>query len=176
MLYLLWGLLNVALFVWFIVICFRATKLIRANLGLIASIVFVFGLLSFIGSSGNNNHNTEPNSSQSNVWKFASPDSLSSYRIQQINIDLEKHLISTYHLTILYGKDKNMNFNIPISALYATTGVNCGTSWQPNSIFVNRTADNNKFEYAVFGTITWKLLGATIFSQGKNFVGYAATN
>ncbi|MEO7121405.1 MAG: hypothetical protein ABIY62_09925 [Ginsengibacter sp.] len=176
MLYLLWGLINVALFGWFIVICFRATKLVRANLGLLATIVFVFGLLSFIGMSGNNNNSIQPNSSQSNVWKFASEDTLGNHGIERINIDLKKNLISIYNLTIIYGKDKNLNFNIPISASYATTGVTCGTNWQPNSIYVNRTADNNKFEYAVFGTIKWKLLGATIFSQGKNFVGYAATN
>lgn len=36
---------------------------------------------------------------------------------------------------------------------------------EPISITVNRTEDNNKFQYFVNGVVEWKLLGATIYSQ-----------
>lgn len=62
--YLLWSILNIGLFLFFIIICFKATKLIREKLGLIATIVFVFGLLSFVGNSNNHNDNKEPDSNQ----------------------------------------------------------------------------------------------------------------
>ena len=62
MLYLLWGLLNIGLFIYFIVISIKATKLVREKVGLFASLIFLFGLLSFGGRS--NNDDKEPNSNQ----------------------------------------------------------------------------------------------------------------
>lgn len=156
-------------------ICFRATKLIRQNFGLLASIVFVFGLLSFIGHSNNNNDNKEPNSNQIKTWKFTSDDSLSRNPTSSVFIDLEKTLISKYYLFVQYGKDKDGQINIPISASSSTNGFISGTNWRPISIFINRTGDNNKFKYFVSGVVEWKLLGATIYSQLKEYKGTVST-
>ena len=173
MLYLLWALLNIGLFIFFIVICFNATKLIKEKLGALTSIVFVFGLLSFIGRSNTDTDNKEPNSNQIKTWKFNSLDSLDKGLNFFIDIDLEKTLISKYSLGICYGKDKQLQNNIPTSANTWTTGLESGTNWKPISIFVNRTDDNHKFEYEVDGTIRWSLLGMTIYSQRKNWKGIA---
>jgi len=173
MTYLLWGLLNIGLFIFFIVICFKATKLIREKVGLFASIIFVFGLLSFVGHSGNDNK--EPNSNQIKTWKFISEDSLKNNDSYLLYIDLEKTLVSKYDLGIEYGKDKQRQINIPISAYSSTTGFISGTNWKPVSIIINRTNDNNKFEYFVGGVVEWKLLGATIYSQPKEYKGIALT-
>ena len=175
MTYLLWGLLNIGLFLFFIVICFKATKLIREKIGLFASVIFVFGLLSFVGHSNNDNDNKEPNSNQIKTWKFISEDSLKSNDSYLLNIDLEKTLVSNYDLGIKYGKDKEGQINIPISAYSSTTGFISGTNWKPVSIIINRTNDNNKFEYSVDGVVEWKLLGATIYSQLKEYKGIAST-
>ena len=175
MLYLLWALLNAGLFLFFILICFRATKLIRQNFGLLASIVFVFGLLSFIGHSNNNNDNREPNSNQIKSWKFTSDDSLSRHPTNSVFIDLEKTLISKYYLVVQFGKDKSGQINIPISASSSTNGFISGTNWKPISIFINKTDDNHKFEYFVTGVVEWKLLGATIYSQFKEYKGFVLT-
>jgi hypothetical protein len=176
MLYLLWGLLNIGLFLFFIVICFRATKVIREKFGLITSIVFVFGLLSFVGHSNCDNENKEPNSNQIKTWKFISEDSLNRNATSFIKIDLEKTLVSKYDLGIKYGKDKQRQLNIPTSAYSSTTGFISGTKWKPILIIINRTNDNNKFEYFVDGVVEWKLLGATIYSQQKKYKGIALTN
>jgi hypothetical protein len=169
--YLLWGLLNIGLFLFFIAICFKATKLIREKSGLLASIVFVFGLLSFIGHSDNDNK--EPNSNHIKTWKFASADSLNGNESFFLDINLEKTLISKYDLGIEYRKDKNMN--IPMSAYSSTTGFISGTNWKPISIIVIKTDDNKKFEYSVDGIIEWKLLSATIYSQRKKYNGHVIT-
>jgi hypothetical protein len=174
MIYLLWGLLNIALFLFFIIICFKATKLIRQTFGLFASIVFVFGLLSFMGNS-NNNDNKEPNSNEIKTWKFTSNDSLIRHPTSSEFIDFEKTLISKYYLFIKYGKDKDGQTNIPISASSSTNGFISGTNWKPISISVNKTHDNNKFKYFVSGVIEWKLLGATIYSQLKEYNGMVIT-
>jgi len=38
MIYLIWGLLNLGLVICFLVICFKATKLVREKIGLIAAV------------------------------------------------------------------------------------------------------------------------------------------
>ncbi len=173
MLYLLWGLLNTGLFLFFIVLCFRATKLVREKSGLLASLVFVFGLLSFIGHSNTDNDNKEPNSNQIKTWKFLSEDSLHSNMTSLTTANLETTWISQYELGINYCTDRQGQLNIPISAYSSTTGFISGTNWKPISIIVNRTNDNTKFQYFVEGVVEWKLLGATIYSEPKQYKGVA---
>lgn len=64
MIYILWALLNIALFTLFLVICFYATKLIKEKYGLFISCVFVIGLLSFAGNSKKNNDSIDKNSGE----------------------------------------------------------------------------------------------------------------
>lgn len=173
MLYLLWALLNIGLFIFFIIICFNATKLIKEKFGVLTSLVFVFGLLSFIGRSDTNNN--EPNSNQIRTWKFSEEDSLKNNESYLLDIDLEKTLISKNNLGIKYGKDKQGQINIPVSAYSSTTGFISGTNWKPISIIVNRTTDNNKFHYFIYGVVEWKLLGATVYSQAKEYKGTVLT-
>jgi hypothetical protein len=173
MLYLLWCLLNIGFFIFFIVVCFRATKLVRENLGLFSSIVFVFGLLSFVGKSNSDRDNREPNSNQIKTWKFTSTDSLDKTGISSTTVKLDQSMVLTYGLHIEYGKDKEQ-MNKPISANSSVTGLVCGTNWKPLVIVVNPTDDNTKFEYFVDGTVEWKLLGAIIYSQPNEYKGYVS--
>lgn len=169
MLYLLWSLLNIGLFICFVFICFNATKLLRAKSGIFASVIFVFGLLSFIGNP--NNENKEPNSNQIKSWDFISKDSVNNNESYFVSVDLENTLVSKYTLGIQYGKDMLGQNNIPISSYSSTTGLISGLNWKPVSIIVNRTNDNNKFDYSVYGVIEWKLLGAKLYSQPRNYKG-----
>jgi len=175
MLYLVWGLLNMALFLFFIVTGLRATKIVREKFGLFASVIFVVGLLSFMANSHDDTSNKETGSSQSRTWQFTSEDSLDKNATFLVHIELEKTLISKYELGIKYGKDKRGQLNVPISANSWTTGFVSGTNWKPLSIIVNETNDNTKFAYYVNGTMEWKLLGATIYSQPKEYKGIAIT-
>ncbi len=175
MIYLLWGLINIGLFLFFIVVCFKATKLVREKNGLFATIIFVFGLLSFIGHSSDDNENKEPNSNQIKTWKFANEDSLKVNGTDLLHIDLEKTLVSKYELGLKYGKDKERNLVIPISAYSSTTGFISGTNWKPFSITINPTNDKNKFEYRVLGTVEWKILGAAFYFEPKDYTGFLVT-
>ena len=167
MAYILWSLLNLVLLIFFIVICFKATKLIREKINLFAAVFFVIMLLSLIGK------NNEPNSNQNKTWKFNSEESIKAYPTNYLDIIMEKTLVSKYVLGINYGIEKQGGKNIPISAYSQTLGFANGTIWKPISIIVNKTKDNNKFEYSVFGSVKWKLLGTTIYSQSKNYSGTA---
>lgn len=173
MIYLLWALLNVGLFLFFIAICLRATVLIREKFGLFASIVFVFGLLSFVSGSGDEDENV-PDSNGIRTWEYASGDSLRRTLSSRISIELEETSIAAYELRIEYGEDKQKR-NIPISAYSSTSGWASGTDWKPHSILVRRTSDNHRFEYLVIGTVEWTLLGMSIYSQPKEYKGIALT-
>jgi hypothetical protein len=169
MTHLLWGLLNIGIFLFFISVCINATKLLRREIGLFAAVIFVFGLLSFVAGSNDKSDNLEPNSNQTKTWKFVSADSLKSSNTYFHEIDLEKTWFTKYELGIIYGKEQQKN--IPINAYSSVTGFLSGTNWKPISIIVNRTDNNNRFEYAVDGVVEWNLLGLTIFSQMKEFRG-----
>ncbi len=157
----------------FIAICFKATKLIREKWGIAAALVFVFGLLSFVGQPSSNNVNFDPNSNETRTWTFASLDSLDKGSNAYTLIDLENTLISTYSLGIQHGKDKQLKKTIPTSANTRISGFISGISWEPSSILVNPTNDNQKFTFEVHGILNWKLLGFTLYSHSKNWKGIA---
>lgn len=174
MIYLMWGILNFILFIFFITICFKATKLIRKELGFFAAVIFVGGLLSLIGNSNSNDYNKEHNSNQIKTWKFASENSLNKMGTYSVDVILEKSLIAEYHLGISYSKDKiGEGKNFPFSAFSSTSGISCGTLWIPKSIIVNLTNNNNKFNYMVNGVVEWKLFGFTLFTEIKEYKGIA---
>jgi hypothetical protein len=168
MLYLIWGLFNLGLVIYFLVICYRATKLVKEKNGLLTAIFFVFGLFSFIGIHTKDQYN---NLNKTSSIVFASADSLNIDASYFIEIDLENNFISKKSLEVNYVREKQDLANIPISAYSTTIGFISGTIWKPNSIEVNRTDDNNKFQYFVTGMVEWKVLGATIFTEVKTFKG-----
>ena len=170
MLYILWGFLNIVLFVFVLFLFVKGVTFIREKIGIGAAMIFVFIVLSF-KQDNNENDNTEPNSNQVKTWKFASPDSLDKASNVRTEINLEHTTISTYYLGVSYGKDKELKRKIPTSANTWTTGFELGTSWKPISIIVNQTNQNDKFQYEVDGTIKWKLLGFTVYSQQKKWIG-----
>lgn len=170
MLYLIWGLLNLGLVIYFLVISFKATKLVKEKIGLFAAVFFVLGLISFLGQPATDSYNKKPIS-----WDFASEDSLNRDATYLVQIILEDNWISKKNLLVKYGTDKQGLINIPISAYSSKTGFTSGTIWRPNAIKVSMTDDNNKFQYYVVGVVEWKLLGATIYTQLKRFNGIIST-
>ncbi|QEC53558.1 hypothetical protein EDD80_103330 [Anseongella ginsenosidimutans] len=171
MFYLFWAIVNIGIFLLFLGICFRATILVRKRFGLFASLIFAFGLLSFIGSTESHN-NTGANAN--GIWEFASGDSLDRAPAFQIIIELEDTWFSQRRLDITYGRDKKDGENIPINAYSFTSGLVSGTKWKPLSIDVRKTDNNAKFNYFVGGIVEWKLLGTTIFSQHQEYEGIAS--
>lgn len=176
MIYLIWGVLNFMLFIFFITICFKATQLIRKEIGSFAAFIFVIGIISFIGNSNSNAYNKESNSNQIKTWKFGPENSLNKIGTYSADVILEKTLIAEYHLGISYSKEKKgEDKNFPFSAFSLTSGISCGTLWIPKSIIVNQTKNKNKFNYFVNGVVEWKLLGLTLFTEMKNYKGIIIT-
>lgn len=176
MLYLFWALINIGLFIFFVFVCFNAAKLIKEKFGIIASVVFVFGLLSFVGHSDGEEPNNRPNASHLQTWNLRTSDTKNEGYRYFLEIELEKTLISKYNLAIGYNKDSVGQNSIPISAFSRITGFQSGTNWKPVSIVVNQTTDSRTFEYEVDGTVGWKLLGMTVYHQPKHWKGIIVLN
>ena len=164
MLHLLWSALNIALLVYFIVICFRATRLIRENSGLFTSLLFGFGLLSFIVQPGKVK-NTE---NQIVKQGFVAQDRLDPTSMKSITLALEESLGNSTNLRIHYGKDSTGKL-APIDAFSSQNGFVGGREWEPHRILVKTGADGDDFNYTVDGILRWRLLGVTVYYQGKNY-------
>lgn len=173
MVYILWGLLNLVLLVFFIGICFRAAKLLRENIGLLASIVFVFGLLSFAGNSGNKNEAYPHTNNQVKKWTFTPDERIMPDTWKYVTTPIDKtSWLSTINLGIAYGREKISAKLIPLEATSTTTGFVSGHQWKPDAIIVDTTATVGKLRYDVSGLLEWNLLGTRIYTQSKMYSGF----
>src|SRR5690348_10591267 len=114
MLVLAWAILNSALFIVFLGLCFRATSLTREKFGLVASIVFVIGLLSFAGGSKETNKDGSQNSKYYKTWTYAPEQDPAPSPTLQDKIDLERTLICDYQLGIRYRRENGSL--VPVSS------------------------------------------------------------
>ncbi|MFA5044873.1 MAG: hypothetical protein WC542_02950 [Paludibacter sp.] len=167
--YLIWGLLNIGLIIYFLTICIKVTKLVREKMGLIVTVFFVLTLLSFIGNA-NKDSFSKTNSNQTKTWNNTSEDNLTFSMPYLPRIEMENNLVTSYYLEIFYGKDKNDSI-VPKSAYTSNAGLIAGTKWTPISIEINETSDKKKYSYSVLGVVEWNLLGTTIYTQQKRFTG-----
>lgn len=176
MLHLLWALLNFGLFIFFVFVCFKAAKLVKEKFGLLASLIFVFGLFSFVGHSDSDEQYSKPNTHFIETWNLRTSGSSDEGYSYFAEVDLEKTLISKYSLGIGYDKDSLADHSTPVSAFSEMTGFQSGTSWKPVSIIVNQRTGSNAFEYEVDGTIGWRLFGMTVYYQPKHWKGIVVLN
>ena len=170
MVQLLWSILNIGIFIFFIVVSVKATKLVREKMGILAALVLVFGLLSFISRKADA-PNLEPGSSTLRTWKFVTDIRPYINDINKIDIVFDNNIISKSVVSVRYGKDTQTGLVKPLKAHTYIKGLVAGTSWRPVSVQVSPTAVPNEFIYEVNGVVEWKLLGTTIISQAKEWTG-----
>ena len=172
MLYILWGLINVALAAFFIVICFNATKHLREKFGIVVAFFFVIMLLSFMANPKDDDGSQDSRSGQRRNWEFAADSLVLTYHKEHHSIKLEKTAISAITMGLTFAQDPQTQFYFPVSAYTGITGLEGGTKWKPSTIDVNKTDENGKFEYYVTGTVEWKLQWLTVYHQPKQYKGY----
>ncbi|MGV3560282.1 hypothetical protein [Larkinella arboricola] len=167
MLHLFWTLLNIGLIIFFLVICFRATKLIREKMGLFAAVVFVVGL--FSGSS------TRKESKPTRTIGLAPKINIrpDSHRIRYSAID--KNWVNRLELTVETGIDSTSGKTVALSATPHLMGSITGYGWEPHLVSVEATKDR-KITYGVSGTMHWKLLGVTVYDEVKHLTGTLEAN
>lgn len=165
MLEIIWGILNIGVLVYFTIICFKAAKIIRENLGGWATLVFVLGLLSFMGKK------EEDNSFKSFNLQEEKKDTVQNFMGNSYMKDvlLEDNLATKIRATIIYGEN-----NTEIKLLKATAprdGFVCGTYWKPSHFLVSKLDNKDNYEYVVIGSMEWKIMGIKLYTEFKEFNG-----
>ena len=163
MLELIWGILNIVILIYFIFICFKSTKLIRENLGLIAACIFVFGLLSFVSI------NKTPNKEVFELSGDSTNINQKNERIHLKFIDIEDKLSVKTQLDLKYSENNN-NIKL-LEGQITRSGFISGTNWKTETLFVQKVESKNLFKYHVYGSLEWRILGAKIFTEHKSFDG-----
>jgi hypothetical protein len=166
---LIWGILHGILIIYFIIIFFKSVKIIKEKNGVLATLVFVIGLLSFI-SKPDEKKITDKNIeilNQTNPKKAFNGNSYLRFAT------LEDNLTSKIELKILCGEKESDNELIILNADCNRTGFISGTNWNTLSIDVDKEKDENFCKYNVSGIMEWEILGITIYSEVKDFTGKA---
>jgi hypothetical protein len=165
MLEIIWGILNIGIFVYFMIICFKAAKIIRENLGGWATLVFVLGLLSFMGKK------EEDNSFKSFNLQKEQKDTVQNYVGNSYGKDilLEDNLATQIRAHISYGEDKTGKKLL--KAMASRDGFVSGTYWKPILFNVSKLDNNDNYEYQVIGSMEWKILGIKLYTESKEFNG-----
>jgi hypothetical protein len=167
MLELIWGILNIVILIYFIIICFQATKIIRENLGGMATLILVLGLLSFIGSKPNNENNTFQTFDLQNGNKINANHKFNGNTFSTDKL-LEENVTTKIGLSILF-KENNLEKEL-VAATIHRDGFISGTEWKANHINMTRL-DRMNYEYQLSGTLDWKILGIKIYTEIKEFNG-----
>lgn len=164
MIQLIWVVLNLVILIYFIIICFKSTRIIREKLGLLAAFVFVLGLLSLMDTPNNEQESPKifdlQNQTEADLFKG---------NTRLIESKLEENLATEIQLTIKV--EENKNGRKPLTASTNRSGLVMGTSWKTQMITVNRSETENKYFYDVSGILEWKLMGLKMYSQRKDFKG-----
>lgn len=163
MIYLLWALLNIGLFLFFVVICIKATTLIKKQLGLLPSVVFAFALLSFTGGPGSQKVKEQFDLKADNNAKKT------RYSNGEAIAHLDHNMIFSIELIINYNKGGDYIIT-PISARPVMNGLIAGHIWKAGNI--RATADGKVINYVVDGSIDWKLLGFNVYTEHERYTGH----
>jgi len=167
MIELIWGILNIIIFIYFIIICFKSVKIIKEKIGVLAALVFVLGILSF-ASKQNDKNLADKNIdflNQTNPKKAFNGNSF----FQEVK--LEDNLSSKIRLSILVGEKGNEL--IILNANCSREGFVSGANWNVENIDIDKQKDKNYCNYFVSGFMEWKILGITLYSERKTFMGNA---
>lgn len=164
MIQLLWGLLNIALFIYFLYTCLQALKLVRSEMGRMAAFVLGMGLFSFVCVSKDDN-----NGLKSKAVELNTRDSVDKNRIQVIWVDLDHSWVNRYTLMVEYGYHTRTGLPVPLKAYSTTDGLTISARWQPSTILTGINHNNNLFEFEVNGDVSWELLGIGLINQSKTY-------
>lgn len=164
MIQLLWGLLNLALFIYFLYLCVQALKLVGSNLGKAAAFVFGLGLFSFVCVS------KQTDIAENKTFTFNSKDSIRSSPVKSVRVDLDRNLVNKYRLRVHYGYHIRTGRPVPLEAYSTTEGTTLSVRWQPEAAWLGLHNDSSDtYEFNVNGTVSWELFGMGIINQGKSY-------
>ena len=174
MIELIWGIINILAFCYFVVIIFRATKIVRENMGGFTTLILIFGLFSFIGKPKEENDKIKIFDLKNENKKIESNELSINNQLQIKKV--EDNLCNNYQIFLNYKKDEKEKNEIKLlSATIHRNGLACGTKYKTTSIILN-SIGRNIYEYEILGTIDWSLGGIKFYTEIKDIKGKIEIN
>lgn len=170
MLYILWTLLNLALFIYLAVIFFKAAGLLKEKYGLHTAIFFVIGGFLFNGNCSGNAKNNE-NRLKSWVNPTSSSSTTNSGKTKHLEITLEKNLVTRKFLSVTCIYNDSAKKYIPVSATAIRTGFPGATRWETPYVNINDNHNDNGYYYEVNAGESWNLVNIPLIQNWKLYEG-----
>lgn len=159
MLYLFWGLLNLALIVLYLRLLFFSLRNISRKNGILAAIlVFMLfpGTLSQAGTKKAPPQYFEMAKGHDSSRMFTTVFSVEDYKLfkKEVILNYEKH--QKIEVLAMQGME---------------SGWNMGVRWQPTSITAHQDTKSQKVNYAISAKIDWMILSIPIFTTTETING-----
>lgn len=163
MFYFIWSSIIISLSILFLFVCYKAASLLKREVGMWASILFVFGFIStFI-----------------TVEKFKGEIYThlpSKNRVEQatsyVEIPLQKRLFSTLSLTTTYIPPKDStNYELKTSKLLELGFHPFGLDYQINSVMITPIPNSSQSKYIVYLSESWALGGIRFYVKSLRYEG-----
>ena len=171
MISIIWMLLNAALAALFIVLCYKATKAIKQQVGIGAALFFVLCLLSF---NGKPEKEEDKKPMQAFTPRFTDNQELLRAHKGMESVVLDDRTTFDITLGVTYGYSETQKKLLPISGYSTEEGFTSGQKWNPTGISLTKTEPGNQLHYSVNGMIEWRLLNWVIYRQPKVYKGTIA--
>lgn len=185
MLYIFWAVLNFFLAAGFLVIGYRAVKLIRIKYGLFAAVLLLCIGGSFFCNGDKENQTGAPMHSlnfHDGRSSLQFPENAATWHIpdgtakdfnlkSRVAVVLHETPLFKIRLRIDYGVEAGTSRLAPLYAVTSFEGFHSGIEWRPLSPHVSADASGKKINYYVTGGTEWKLLNAVVYSAYKTFTG-----
>lgn len=165
MLPLLWSLLNVILILAFLYACFQVFKVLRREIGLGLSLLFLLGLAAFKSTESE-----EKNGSVKNLLERSENlKSLGNWRSNQI-VEMQNN--SYNKLNILVEAEHTDSTLRPLGLYPSVSGIIIGHDWKPWVGLVN--TKDGQLTYQVILLHDWKLMGIKLYTTSEEYAGTIA--
>lgn len=168
MIHILWGLLNLVLFIFFLKTLYHAALILNKELSRFSLFILLLGLVSYACRPGNGK--TEEIIS----WENEKMAEIENPPIGGREVLVEDGLTFTRKISYFYGKDSLGN-KILAKALWSETGIQAFTQHHLKSLSIlNADAIDDPSEsptYMAHVSEEWYLLGIKILTNDKQLIG-----
>lgn len=168
MIYVLWGLLNLALVGLFLALCYKAVVLMRERYGVILAFVFALGLVTTCNNNSNMLSGNKAMASEAKKWKSDDEKNYPGLSKRSLSTLIADNPMFRTMLTVEFAVTESGTF-LPLAGFTVESGIHAGVEWKCNYITLRQEGD--ELHYIVNGTLSWKLFLLGSYSQEKIYTG-----
>lgn len=164
MLFSIFILISLCFTLLFLYIIYRASVLLKREVGIWAVIIFIIGILP---KSSNSSENSKTD------WIFNSDKVfVNGTRSSKIHT-IEDNFLSKVDLLVSYGLDSASKEYLPIEAKILNQGLSVkGSKFIPDNVIIRPTGSPKMFKYEIYGMRKWEFFVILKYNESKVFTGF----